>query len=353
MKKGKFLQQALLLAFLAVSINCATGSRQREEQKLDTPEVHYLEGRQLLSRGDVQEAARQFLLARSLNPLYVPAYEGMGLVELERGDLKKAGQYFEEGRHKDDTYAPLYIGLGRVLSAQGDDQGAIGYFQRAIELDAHNADAFYYMGKTYVNLGQYSQAEESFKKALDRNPSHSKASEDWARLVRLRKPPGEPPQEYVIIVKKPMITRADFAALLAYQLPLQDLCGPEPQGVPISDIEDIWARSEIQQVVACGLMQVSSEGDFGPSQKMTRLHCALAIEEVLIRATGDPGLTERFAAQRSPYSDVPQNHWAFRAIMLATTRGIMEATADGSFHPDEVVTGYMAMKMVRALKDQL
>jgi tetratricopeptide (TPR) repeat protein len=353
MKKRKFLQKALLLAFLAVSINCATGSRQREEPTLDTPEAHYLQGRQLLSRGDVQEAARQFLLARSLNPLYVPAYEGMGLVELERGDLKKAGQYFEEGRHKDDTYAPLYIGLGRVLSGQGDDQGAIGYFHSAIELDPHNADAFYYMGKTYVNLGQYSQAEESFKKALDRNPSHNQASEDWAHLVRLRKPPGEPPQEYVIIVKKPMITRADFAALLAHQLPLEDLCGSEPQGVPISDIEGVWARWEIQQVVACGLMRVSSEGDFMPSEKMTRLHCALAIEKVLLRATADPGLTQQFAAQSSPYSDVPQDHWAFGAIMLATARGIMEAKANGSFHPDEIVTGYRAMKIVRALKDQL
>lgn len=353
MKKRKFLQKALTFAFLAVSINCATGSRQREGQALDTPESHYLQGKQLLSRGDIQEAARQFLLARSLDPLYVPAYEGMGLVELERGDLKKAGRYFEEGRQQDDTYAPLHIGLGRVLSGQGDDQGAIGYFQHAIELDPHNADAFYYMGKTYVNLGQYSQAEESFKKALDRNPSHNQASEDWARLVRLRKPAGEPPQEYVTMVKKPMITRADFAALLAYQLPLQDLCGLEPQAVSISDVEGIWARSEIQQVVACGLMRVSSEGEFRPRQKMTRLQCAVTIEEILLRATGDPKLTQQFAAQRSPYSDVPQDHWAFGAIMLATTRGIMEASANGLFHPDDDVTGYMAMKMVRALKDQL
>jgi tetratricopeptide (TPR) repeat protein len=348
-----FLPIAMAVLLLTLSVDCPRRSAHREGVAPDDPHAHYLQGQRELIQENYQEAADQFTLAIALDPDFAPAYEGLGLAQLGLGELPQAQRYLHEGLQKDDTYVPLYIGLGRVLSAQGEDQEALGQFQHALALDAGNADAFYHMGRSFVNLGKYSQAEESFKKALDNNPSHARASEEWAILARLRTPPGEPPQEYVGIAKKPVVLRADFAALLAHQLPLQDFCAPGEHDVSLPDVDENWAVAEIQQVVACELMRAYDDGEFKPRQALTRLQCALAIEEVLLKVTGDSQLTQQFDGQSSPYPDVSADHEAFGAIMLATSRGIMDAKADGSFGPDDAINGYAANKIVRALKSQL
>ena len=353
MKVSELLRTAFVLILFAVATDCAQRSIEREEAVLSTPMSCYLQGKHCLSQLDLQEARRQFQRACSMDTNYAPAYEGLGLVEFEKGNLHEAGRYFQQGRQKDDAYAPLCTGMGRILSAQGKDNQAVSQYRRALELDPDDADAFYYLGKTYVNLGKYSQAEECFKKAVDREPGHVQASEDWALLVRLRTSPQDLPPEYVAIVKKPVATRADFAALLAHQISLSDFCAADEQELSIPDIATSWARREIQQVVSCGLMSVWSNGEFSPSQKITRLQIALTVGEVFIKATGDLKLISQFVDMSSPYSDVSEKHEAFGSIMLATIRGIMKARADGSFGPDEAVTGYAAMNIVRQLKNQL
>jgi hypothetical protein len=315
--------------------------------------IHYLQGRQYLEQGDFQAATSRFQSALSLNPDYAPAYEGLGLVHLEQGDFLEAQRYLEEARQRDHTFAPLYIGLGRVLSAQGDHQGAVSHFQRALELAPSNADAFFYLGKTYVDLGQYSRAEECFKKALDNNPSHVQASEEWAQLVRERTPPGDVPAEYVAIAKKPFVTRADFAALLVHQLPLREFCGSDEETSSVSDSHTSWAREAIDQVVTCGLMTVNTDGEFKPGEQITRLECALVVAEVLLKSTANQRLLDPFVDLASPYQDVPADHQAYGSIMLTTTRGIIKVKGEKSFGPDQVLNGYEAMRIVRALKDQL
>jgi hypothetical protein len=347
------LHGALALLLLVLLAECAKRPMQEERAVSGILRDHYLLGRQRLEEGNWQAAADQFQLALSLNPEYVPAYEGLGLIHLEQGDFLKAQQYFEEARQRDDTYAPLYIGLGRVLFAQGDYQRALDPFQRALALEPGNADAFFYLGKTYANLGRYSQAEECFKKALDNDPAHEQASEAWAMLVRQRTPPGELPAEYVTIAKKPLITRADFAALLVYQLPLRDFCASGEGKSSVSDMQASWASEAIKQVVACGLMPVTADGEFEPRQSMTRRECALVVTEVLLKSTAEPRLTEPLVKVTSPFPDVPADHESFGAIMLATSQGIMEAKGDGFFHPDDVLNGHEAMKIMRALREQL
>jgi len=344
---------ALALLLLVLPVECAKRPMQERQAISDVTRDHYLLGKQHLEAGNWPAAADQFQLVLSLNPEYVPAYEGLGLVHLEQGDFLKAEQCFEEARQRDDTYAPLYIGLGRLLLAQRDYLRALDPFQHALALEPGNADAFFYLGKTYVNLGRYSQAEECFKKALDNNPAHAQASEAWALLVLQRTPPGDPPAEYVGIAKKPLITRADLAALLVYQLPLRDFCGSGEGKSSVSDSQTSWASEAIKEVVACGLMPVQANGEFGPWQTVTRRECALVVTEVLLKSTADPRLIDPFVHMTSPFPDVTEDHEAFGSIMLATSLGIMAAKGDGSFHPDDVLNGHEAMKIIRTLREQL
>lgn len=54
---------------------------------LDTPELHVKNGHNLLSRGKIDAANREFVRAKSLDESYAPAYVGIALVQAHRGDV--------------------------------------------------------------------------------------------------------------------------------------------------------------------------------------------------------------------------------------------------------------------------
>lgn len=54
---------------------------------LDTPAQHVANGHQLLQRGKVEDACREFNRAKELDPLFVKAYIGLGVALGHKGEL--------------------------------------------------------------------------------------------------------------------------------------------------------------------------------------------------------------------------------------------------------------------------
>ena len=54
---------------------------------LDTPSQHVANGHQLLRRGKLDDACREFKRAKELNPQFVKAYIGLGVALTQKGDL--------------------------------------------------------------------------------------------------------------------------------------------------------------------------------------------------------------------------------------------------------------------------
>lgn len=54
---------------------------------LDTPAVHVANGNNLLDRGKVDDAYREFQRAKALDPSYTPAYIGLGIVLGQKGRI--------------------------------------------------------------------------------------------------------------------------------------------------------------------------------------------------------------------------------------------------------------------------
>jgi len=82
---------------------------------------------------------------------------------------------------------------------------------------------------------------------------------------------------------------------------------------------------------------------------------AMMIESILIMLTGDGALATRFIGSRSPFYDLRADHPAFNAVMLATSRGIMEAgdAATGAFAPYQPVGGADALLAIRRIREEL
>lgn len=339
----------LLIALLGA---CCAGQPPRDDLSGVSPETHVEAGRELLREGRSAEAAGRFRSALALDGNHVPAIEGLGLAALEEGLFTDAESYFRQGIRMDPGYAGLYIGLGRLEAARGEQEAAMAHYRRAIELDAGLAEAHYHLARAYEETGRYSLAEEYYKKTLDRDPNHSAAREDWRSLADRRSPPDEMPAEYYLIVKKPVISRGDLAALLARQLPMDKLCEQKAGSALPEDISGHWAARQIRQVIDCDLMPADKDTLFRPRQAVYRRDCARIARDIIIRFGGDD-LTGPETGGTDVFADVPADDPDAEAIRTVISLGIMELSGDGSFRPDREVNGYRANAIVQALKSVL
>ena len=109
-----------------------------------------------------------------------------------------------------------------------------------------------------------------------------------------------------------MITRAEFASLAARYI------GAEPVSKnKFTDIDRFdWCRGEINALAQMGIINGYEDGLFKPDNKITRAETVAIINRILGRK-----MTEEIASRLTcPFSDVPQTHWAFNEILLASCR---------------------------------
>lgn len=55
---------------------------------IDTPSQHVDNGHRLLKRGKIEDACREFVRAKELDPKYVEAYVGLGVALAQKGDME-------------------------------------------------------------------------------------------------------------------------------------------------------------------------------------------------------------------------------------------------------------------------
>jgi hypothetical protein len=87
---------------------------------------------------------------------------------------------------------------------------------------------------------------------------------------------------------------------------------------------------------------------------MTKVEVALLYEDIIVRATGNENLASEYIGQESHIPDVPGSHYAFNAIMLCTTRGLLETDLrTGAFYPEKTISGVDALLSIKKLKEML
>jgi hypothetical protein len=79
------------------------------------------------------------------------------------------------------------------------------------------------------------------------------------------------------------------------------------------------------------------------------------VEDVLIKVSGDKKLATKYIGTTSPFPDLRGDLPYFNAVMVVTTRGIMETKdlTTGEFAPLDPVSGADVLLVIRKLKDEL
>ncbi len=385
-----------LLAALAaciLMISCGLKAQQRLTQ-LDTSEHHTFAGVVLLNQEKFADAGREFELALRLDPYNAKAHTGVGLVKSYHGDfaggydaVKKAESY---ARGNEEMVFAL-VGTIRVNNLSHATCLRIGTectsndpwlksskeaFNKAVLIDSKAASAYYFMGESYLTVLDLESAGRMFNRILDLNGDYVTDAADRWRLVQKiqRAMPETMTGKKIALMER--ITRADMALLLMEEMKIEALYALRTPGTLDTQLKDLDKaqtetarpaiatdiarhprRANIEGIIRIGLrgLDLYPDGTFRPDEPLERASCAMIIEDILIRVSGDHSLATRFIGSPSPFVDLQAGHPYFNAVVLSTSKGIMDAkdATSNTFSPLGPVKGADALLVIRKIRDEL
>lgn len=377
-----------LLGMMALCFLVACGPKPvKPESAMDSPEHHVSTGYRMLKSGEIDKALNAFNRAKDLDPKFAPAYVGLSLANATQGNYKAAEKLMEDA----DKYAKsnqdrksVHVGFIRLYTMGQDtlDKNWIDkakkHFDRARKLSKNDPEIHYYMAMAYRTAFKFPEASSEFARVLEINTRFvAEADKEFAVLQKIsRAMPGTLVGKKIALL--PQINRADVAALFIEELKLDELfkkrtrkafdtgfqspekgfvTGAYVKAPVMTDIESHVLKYDIEEVVKLGIKGLEAFPDhkFYPDKTITRAEYALMIEDILIKITGDEKLATQFIGSESPFPDLRNDHMAFNAAMVVTSRGLMQ-TKDietAEFDPLGVISGADALLSIRALKTQI
>lgn len=364
----------------------------------DSPQHHYLAGMELLEEGKLSEAASKFERASFCDEKYGPAHAGAALAgalkakevsntDYQKADLEKARALLETARKSsstpEDRFA-FHLASMRIETAlkQGNwlEEVEDGH-KAAKKLNTDEEKLLYYrvpeaadyfMGTAYLEAGEFQKSRDSFGAVLNARSTgkwHGPADKAWKRTDKVVRATsgmtlGDAGKRIAVREK---VTRAEIAALLVDELKIDKLFAgrisakPRDEGFVPVDLLSSPFREEAATLIKWNVRGLEPSYDasaraylFRPDEAVKRKEFAMALEDVVIKLTGDEGMASAFLGHRaSPFPDIePSSVW-YNAVMSVTTRNMMETELTGEFRPDDAVDGAEAVMAIRALKYRL
>jgi hypothetical protein len=216
-----------------------------------------------------------------------------------------------------------------------------------------------------------------FAKVLEIKSDYvNQADAQWNLTQKIQRAmPGTITGKKIALVES--ITRADAAALFMEELKIDVLYkkrtpktfdtsfkdpekaaqGAKPVKLTAKDITEHPLKTDIEGMLEIGVrgLEINPQGNFLPADALNRAEYALMLEDILIKVTGDNALATKFIGSTSPFPDLRSDLPYFNAVMVVTSRGIMEARdiTTGEFAPLKPVAGVDALLMIRKIKEEL
>lgn len=356
-----------LVAGMMILTGCTHDVR-KPTGTLDTPEHHVFTGSKLLKEGKYDAAVLEFKLARELDPKYSPAYNGTGLALGYKGSFEEAFAAMKaaQKRSKGDVEtAAAYVGFMRLYTMQKKDNWLDNVeknYDDALLAKREWPEAHYYMGIAYKESYQFKAAEKELKRVLESNNILVREADEQLELVQRaqRAMPGTTVGRKLALQEK--VSRADAAAIFVHELKLDRIYEKEKTKISgrqesPTDITDHPLKTDIETVLRIGLrgLEVSPEGKFNPDAYITRAQYAMMLEDIISTVTHDKKLAIKYIGYPSPFPDVRQDSPYFNAVLVCTTRGIMQADdiLTGRFTPEGDISGADALLVIRNLRERL
>jgi len=138
----------------------------------------------LLKAGKLDEAAKLYLSALSLDPNFTKAYNNLGIIYKLQGSLQKAEVNFQKAVSLDPGLVPVYSNLANIYRIKGEISKAEKFCRKAIKLDPGFADAYNNLGALLQVQGKPKEAIKNYRRAIKLAPNFDDAYSNLAGALQ-------------------------------------------------------------------------------------------------------------------------------------------------------------------------
>lgn len=350
--------------------------------KVESPDIYTDAGLALLEKGQYDDADREFAWALNKNAKNARAAIGRSLAQIYQGNYDEAVDYLKSGcKYAKQNEDKVFCQVARIRIYTQDKRDKRWFletkdaFDAATKIDAQNSDAYYYMAFAYRDSLNFDEAGRMFREVIAINDRHVKEAEAEVDAIQKIQKAMATTKTGRKIALADRITRADCAAIIIEEIKLEKILSRQDNNIDAmtekakdkkseksklsaaKDIAEHPFRVHIEEVLKLGIKGLGKypDGSFRPEESVNRAAYAVMMEDILERLTGNAELKKPFQGTPSPFPDVKVDSSYYEAVMVVTSRGIMEKKNPGSdeFAPLLQVSGAEALWIARKLKEDL
>ncbi len=129
-----------------------------------------------------QQAGEQAQLAVQLNPNLLEAQRAVGYVWERTGNYDLAFEAYQNALRINPNLALIHIAMGNMYFNNGDSQSAVDSYIRASTLAPEDVIPLRLIAQAYARDGEFGQASQYARSAVDLEPSDSRLHGDLGRM---------------------------------------------------------------------------------------------------------------------------------------------------------------------------
>jgi Tfp pilus assembly protein PilF len=154
-----------------------------EEDKREAWQL-FQQAYELQMKGELEEAVTLYKKSIETHPT-AEAYTFLGWTYSFMGRLDDAIEECHKAIAQDPDFGNPYNDIGAYLIEKGELDEAMTWFQKALQARRYESPAFPHLnlGRVFERKGQWTEAIDSYKKALTLNPNYALAKKALGRLI--------------------------------------------------------------------------------------------------------------------------------------------------------------------------
>jgi protein O-mannosyl-transferase len=141
-------------------------------------------GRALAAKNRYGEAEGYYREAMKSNPNYMPAYNNLGLTQMEQGNLVAAMHSFTEALRLKPGDGTVHFKRGEIYARMKKWDEAIGEYQNAVKTNPYSSSLHNNLGVALTQKKRLDEANQEYREAIRLNPEHAGAHYQLSLLLK-------------------------------------------------------------------------------------------------------------------------------------------------------------------------
>ena len=287
------------------------------------------------TRSDLETKRQKALLLATEN-LLQSAYRAE-----QENRLANAEELYRQALQIAPNEPTFHARLAGLLGKEKKWDEALTHYRRQLELAGQTEDTERSIAEALMNLGRTEEARE----VLDRLRKQGSVDENLEAKVSELEDLGRWGQDIDLfreIKNADALTREQLAAVIVRYFPQVTEFRQQPQ--ILTDVQNSWARVEIQTVVGVGLVDPLPNLTFEPATRVSRSQFALLLGRMVRLLSISPN-----NAPPIPITDVLPSNMLYPEIQWVVGLGLMSLDDAGNFNLNGDVPGIEAVRALEHL----